>query len=156
MSRKKRDFSRPVTPDPKYSSEIVARIVNVLMVSGKKSVAEKAMYGVLEEIGKKAGSDPLEILERALSNVKPTVEVRSRRVGGANYQVPTEVRQERARSLAVRWLIAASNERPERGVVNRLSNEILDASSNKGIAVKKREDTHRMAEANKAFAHYKW
>lgn len=156
MSRKKRDYTRQVLPDPKYKDVVVTKMINGLTRDGKKSVAEKAFYIALENIEKKTGSSPLEVFHQALSNVRPVVEVRSRRVGGATYQVPTEVRSARAHSLAIRWLINAANSRSEKRVADRLANELLDALNNRGLAVKKREDTHRMAEANKAFAHFKW
>lgn len=157
MSRKKRDFSREILPDPKFREVIVTKTVNCIMESGKKSIAEAALYSAIDQIAKKTNSDkPIEVFTRALGNIRPMVEVRSRRVGGATYQVPTEVRPQRAQSLAIRWLIEAANSRGERTLADRLANEILDAYSNRGIAVKKREDTHRMAEANKAFAHFKW
>jgi len=156
MSRKKRDYTRQVLPDPKYKDVVVTKMINGLTRDGKKSVAEKAFYVALETIEKKTGSSPLEVFHQALSNVRPVVEVRSRRVGGATYQVPTEVRSARAHSLAIRWLINAANSRSEKRIADRLANEFLDALNNRGLAVKKREDTHRMAEANKAFAHFKW
>ncbi len=156
MSRKKRDFHRPILPDPKYGDFVVAKSINMLMRSGKRSIAETAIYGALEIIEKKISESPIEVFHKALSNVRPVVEVRSRRVGGANYQVPTEVGPKRAESLAIRWLRESSNKRGERTLADRLAAELLDASNNRGGAVKKREDTHRMAEANKAFAHFKW
>lgn len=156
MARKKRDFTRPILPDPKFHDSVVAKAVNIMMRSGKKGVAEKALYGALNGVATKTGADPLESFRKALDNVRPIVEVRSRRVGGATYQVPTEVRSSRALSLAIRWIIAAANERSERGLAERLSAEILDAVQGRGGAMKKREDTHRMAEANKAFAHFRW
>lgn len=156
MSRKKRDFVRPVLPDPKFGENIVTRVVNIMMKSGKKGVAEKALYDALDIVTKKAGQDPIDSLKKAIANIRPMVEVRSRRVGGATYQVPTEVRPRRAESLAIRWLTQAANSRTERTVRDRLANELLDAINNRGIAIKKREDTHRMAEANKAFAHFRW
>ena len=156
MTRKKRDYTREVLPDPKYGDVVVTKMINAMMRSGKKSVAESAFYRAIDFASKKSNTEPLELFHRALSNVKPMVEVRSRRVGGANYQVPTEVRSKRAEALALRWLTEASNSRSERTIDERLSNELLDALSNRGIAVKKREDAHRMAEANKAFAHFKW
>lgn len=157
MSRKKRDFTRVVLPDPKYGDVVVTKLINCMMHDGKKSIAEQAFYGALEQVEKKVqGDTPLTVFQRALQNIRPLVEVRSRRVGGANYQVPTEVRVERGQSLAIRWLIEAANGRGERTLSDRIANEILDAANNRGGAVKKREDTHRMAEANKAFAHYRW
>lgn len=156
MARKKRDFKREVLPDPKYGDKVVTKVVNVLMKSGKKSVVERALYQAFDSIAEKTSTDALAVFRKALDNVKPSVEVRSRRVGGANYQVPTEVRAERAQSLAIRWLVTASRERGERSLSERLAQELMDASQNKGGAIKKREDTHRMAEANKAFAHFRW
>ncbi len=156
MSRKKRDFTREILPDPKYGDVIVAKAVNTLMISGKKGVAETALRDAIEELAKKTGEKPLEAFHKALGNLKPAVEVRSRRVGGATYQVPTAVESARAQSLALRWLKEASGERSERTIAERLANELLDAFSNRGLAVKKKEDTHRMAEANKAFAHFRW
>ena len=156
MSRKKRDYSRELLPDPRYGNIVLARIMNMLMERGKKGVAEEATYGALDIIKEKAGADPMEVLTKAISNVRPLIEVRSRRVGGATYQVPSEVRAERSQSLAIRWLVQAANQRSEKRIVGRLAAEILDAASNRGNAVKKREDTHKMAEANKAFAHFKW
>ena len=156
MSRKKRDFKRTVLPDPKHHDIVVTKMVNAIMEDGKKSVAERALYGAFDEVEKKANEKALVIFQKALGNVRPVVEVRSRRVGGATYQVPTEVRAERGQALALRWLIEAANGRGERNLSSRLAGEILDAAQNRGGAVKKREDTHRMAEANKAFAHFKW
>jgi len=156
MPRKKRDFTRDVLPDPKFKEVILSKTMNTLCQRGKRSVAEKAIYTALEQIEKKMSADPLETFKKAISNIRPLVEVRSRRVGGATYQVPTEVRTSRSEALAIRWLIQAANDRGERKISERLANEILEAAQNRGGAVKKREDTHRMAEANKAFAHFKW
>ncbi len=156
MSRKKRDFSREVLPDPKFGDQVVTKFVCVLMRSGKKGVAERALYDAFDQINAKIKEDALQVFQKALSNIRPAVEVRSRRVGGANYQVPTEVRPARAQSLALRWLVEAANERGERHLSDRIANELMDAAQNRGGAVKKREDTHRMAEANKAFAHFRW
>lgn len=156
MSRKKRDYKREILPDPKFGDLVLSKTINTIMRAGKKSVAEIALYDALEVVQEKSSTDALEAFHKALENIRPLVEVRSRRVGGANYQVPTEVRPERGRSLAIRWLVAAANERSERQLSSRLANEMLDALNNRGIAVKKREDTHRMADANKAFAHFKW
>lgn len=157
MTRKKRDYTRDILPDPKYNDIVVAKIINKIMRSGKKSVAEKALYSALDVISTKITNEPpLDVFHKALGNIKPLIEVRSRRVGGATYQVPTEVRSERAESLAIRWLIGSANSRSERRVSERLANELLDAFNNRGLAVKKREDTHKMAEANKAFAHFRW
>ena len=156
MSRKKRDYSRPVIPDPKFKDPVVTKLICVLMRSGKKSIAEKALYSAFDFVAEKTKENPLDVFDKAISNVKPTVEVRSRRVGGANYQVPTEVRPQRAQSLALRWLVQAASERGERELSGRIAGELLDAAQNRGGAVKKREDTHRMADANKAFAHFRW
>jgi ribosomal protein S7, bacterial/organelle len=143
-------------PDPKYSSEMLAKFVNMVMTNGKKSIAEKIVYGALDQIADKTKKDPMEVLTTALEKVRPMVEVKSRRVGGATYQVPVEVRSARRMTLAMRWLIEAAHKRSEKSMPVRLGGEILDASENRGTAVKKREDTHRMAEANRAFAHYRW
>lgn len=156
MARKKRDFVRVVLPDVKYGDVLVTRTINVIMKQGKRGVAEKALYGALAEVQEKTGEEAVKALHKALENCRPIVEVRSRRVGGANYQVPTEVNPRRAQSLSIRWLVSAADERGERGIAQRLAAEIIDAINNRGGAVKKREDTHRMAEANKAFAHFKW
>ncbi|MEY4195885.1 MAG: ribosomal protein [Pseudomonadota bacterium] len=156
MSRRRVSQHRDVVPDPRYNSETLARFVNMLMLSGKKSVAERVVYGALDHIQTKTGNQPLDVLGKALENVQPLVEVKSRRVGGATYQVPVEVRPSRRTALAMRWLIDSSRKRNEKGMVLRLAGELLDAQDNRGSAVKKREDTHRMAEANKAFSHYRW
>lgn len=156
MSRKKRDHKRVVLPDPKYGERVITKAINVMMDSGKKSVCERAFYEALSIVSEKTNEEAVVSLNKALSNIKPSVEVRSRRVGGATYQVPTEVRSERAESLALRWLKEASNSRTERRLAERVANELLDAIANRGNAVKKREDTHKMAEANKAFAHFRW
>lgn len=156
MARRKRDFKRITLPDPKYGDFTLAKTINILMTRGKKSTAERAVYGALGIVAEKTGGDALEVFKNAIANIKPVVEVRSRRVGGATYQVPSEIRGVRAESLAIRWLIAAARQRQERGIDIRMASEILDASNNRGIAVKKKEDTHRMAEANKAFAHFRW
>ncbi|WP_297528511.1 30S ribosomal protein S7 [Thiohalobacter sp.] len=156
MSRRKAAERREILPDPKFGSERLAKFVNMVMSSGKKSVAEKIVYGALDQIGSKAGGDAMDVLERALENVSPVVEVKSRRVGGATYQVPVEVRPTRRQTLAMRWMIEAARARSEKSMAQRLAGEIMDAAENRGTAVKKREDTHRMAEANKAFAHYRW
>jgi small subunit ribosomal protein S7 len=155
MSRKGQTPTRILLPDPKHKSQVIARFINMVMQSGKKSVAEKIVYGALDTIGEKH-AEPIGVVEKALSNVAPAVEVKSRRVGGATYQVPVEVRTERRQALAIRWLIDAARKRGEHTMEDRLSNELLDAVNNRGAAVKKREDTHRMAEANKAFSHYRW
>lgn len=156
MSRRRVAQRREVTPDPRFGSEVLARFVNMLMLDGKKSVAEKVVYGALDHISAKTSQPSLDILVKALENVQPLVEVKSRRVGGATYQVPVEVRPARRAALAMRWLIDAARRRSEKGMVMRLAAELLDANENRGAAVKKREDTHRMAEANKAFSHYRW
>jgi small subunit ribosomal protein S7 len=156
MSRKGSVARRTILPDPKYGNVTVAKFINVLMRSGKKPVAEKIVYGAMERIGDRGKGEPVELLDRALGNVRPMVEVKSRRVGGANYQVPVEVRQVRSQALAMRWLVDAARKRSGKSMGERLASEILDASENRGAAVKKREDTHRMAEANKAFSHYRW
>ncbi len=156
MPRKGPVPKREVLPDPIYNSRLVSRFVNRLMYDGKKGAAEKIFYGALGTLADKTGEDPLHAFERALNNVKPQVEVKARRVGGATYQVPMEVRFDRQISLCIRWLITYARSRGEKGMINKLSAEFLDAFNNRGGAVKKKEDTHRMAEANKAFAHYRW
>jgi len=157
MSRKHSNFAREILPDPKFHSEMVTRFINMVMVSGKKSVAEKIVYGAMDAIAEKnKGADAVEMVEKALDNVAPMVEVKSRRVGGATYQVPVEVRPKRRQTLAMRWIIDAARKRGEKSMPSRLAGELLDAVEQRGTAVKKREDTHRMAEANKAFAHYRW
>jgi len=156
MPRRREVPKRQVLPDPKFGSEKIAKFVNMIMLDGKKSIAEKVMYGALDVIEAKGKGDTLDLLEKALENVAPMVEVKSRRVGGATYQVPVEVRAVRRQTLAMRWLIDAARSRGEKSMMEKLAGELLDASENRGAAVKKREDTHRMAEANKAFAHYRW
>ena len=156
MSRRHAAEKREFYPDPKYGDVVLTKLMNALMLDGKKSVAERIVYGAFDEIERKSKQDPLQIFHTALDNVKPQVEVRSRRVGGATYQVPMEVRGERAQALAIRWLIDTSRKRSENTMTGRLSSELMDAAENRGAAVKKREDAHRMAEANKAFAHYRW
>jgi len=156
MSRRHAAEKREFYPDPKFGDVVLSKLMNGLMLDGKKSAAEKIVYGAFDEIERKAKQDPLQIFHNALDNVKPQIEVRSRRVGGATYQVPMEVRGERAQALAIRWIIEMSRSRSENTMTGRLSSELLDAAENRGGAVKKREDTHRMAEANKAFAHYRW
>ena len=156
MSRRHKAEKREITPDAKYGDEVVAKFMNSVMNDGKKSVAEQIVYGAFEQIETTMKSDPLEVFKQALENVAPSVEVRSRRVGGATYQVPVEVRMERRQALAIRWLIIAARGRNDKTMKDRLSSELMDAASNRGSAVKKREDTHRMAEANRAFAHYRW
>jgi small subunit ribosomal protein S7 len=147
---------REVLPDPKYGSRLVAKFVNIMMIRGKKSTAEQIMYGALATVEDRSKQEALKMFKTAIDNVKPAVEVKSRRVGGSTYQVPVEVRPDRRTSLAMRWVIAAARRRPERSMAEKLSAELLDAANNRGTAVKKREDTHKMAEANKAFAHYRW
>ncbi|HVA39733.1 MAG TPA: 30S ribosomal protein S7 [Candidatus Binataceae bacterium] len=156
MSRKGQARVREVTPDPKFHDRTLAKFVNVVMVQGKKSLAEQILYRSLDTIAERSKEDGLVVFKRALDNIRPAVEVRSRRVGGANYQVPVEVRPVRRNSLAMRWLVTAARARGEKSMEERLAAEILEAAGNRGGAVKKREDTHRMAEANKAFAHYRW
>ena len=156
MSRRHSAEKREIIPDAKYGDVVVAKFMNTIMYEGKKSVAEAIVYGTLDGVESKVKTDPLVVFKQALENVAPAVEVRSRRVGGATYQVPVEVRTERRQALAIRWIIAAARDRNDRTMVDRLSSELLDASNNRGAAVKKREDTHRMAEANRAFAHYRW
>ena len=156
MSRRRVSAKRVILPDPKYGNVMLAKFMSVVMRSGKKSIAEKIVYGALDRIAERSKSDPLEAFTLALENVRPMVEVKSRRVGGATYQVPVEVRSERRTALAMRWLVDAARKRGEKSMGQRLAGEILDARENRGTAVKKREDTHRMAEANKAFAHYRW
>ncbi|WP_373487708.1 30S ribosomal protein S7 [Blastomonas sp.] len=156
MSRRRRPEKRVILPDPKFGDLTLSKFMNNLMLDGKKSVAERIVYGAMEVMQTKAKADPLPMFHDALNNVKPGIEVRSRRVGGATYQVPVEVRPERAQALAIRWLISAARNRSETTMAARLSGELLDAANNRGNAVKKREDTHRMAEANRAFSHYRW
>ena len=156
MPRKGPAPKHPVIIDPVYGSPVVTSLINKVLLSGKRSVAEKIVYGALEGCREKSGTDPVVTLKRALDNVKPTLEVKSRRVGGATYQVPIEVKATRANTLALRWLVTYSRQRREKTMTERLMNELLDASNGLGAAVKKREDTHKMAESNKAFAHYRW
>jgi len=156
MSRRRVSARRTILPDPKYGNETVAKFINVVMRNGKKSLAEGIVYGALGRVAERTKSDPLETFLRALGNVRPVVEVKSRRVGGATYQVPVEVRASRQSALAMRWLVDASRKRGEKSMGLRLAGELIEAAENRGTAVKKREDTHRMAEANKAFSHYRW
>jgi small subunit ribosomal protein S7 len=156
MSRRHRAERREVLPDPKFGNMVVSKFMNSIMYAGKKSVAEAIVYGALDIIEGRTKQNPVGVFEQALDNVMPTIEVRSRRVGGATYQVPVEVRNDRRQALGIRWLITAARDRNEKTMTERLSAELLDASNNRGNAVKKREDTHRMAEANRAFAHYRW
>ena len=156
MSRRRRAEKREILPDPKFKDLVVSKFMNNLMLDGKKSVSEKIVYGAFDEIENKMKRPPLEIFHEALDNIKPSVEVRSRRVGGATYQVPVEVRPQRREALAIRWLIKASRDRNEKTMKDRLASELIDAVNTRGSAVKKKEDTHKMAEANKAFSHYRW
>ncbi|MEQ8816662.1 MAG: 30S ribosomal protein S7 [Thalassobaculum sp.] len=156
MSRRHRAEKRPVLPDAKFGDEVVSKFMSCLMYDGKRSVAEGIVYGAFDRIAKRTGGEPIRMFHDALGNVRPHLEVRSRRVGGATYQVPVEVRPERAQALAIRWLIDAARKRSEKTMTERLSGELVDAANNRGTAVKKREDTHRMADANKAFSHYRW
>ena len=156
MPRRRVVGQRKILPDPKFHNELLAKFINILMVDGKKSTAEKIVYGALDILAQKSEKDQLELFEEALDNIRPSVEVKSRRVGGSTYQVPVEVRPVRRNALAMRWLVEAARKRGEKSMALRLANEMLDASDSKGSAVKKREDVHRMADANKAFAHYRW
>lgn len=156
MSRRRVAAKRDVIPDPRFGSEMLTKFMNMIMIGGKKSVAEKILYGALDSIESKGHAEPLEVLTKALDNVQPRVEVKSRRVGGATYQVPVEVRPSRRAALAMRWMIEAARKRNERTMSSKLAGELMDAAEGRGSAAKKREDTHRMAEANKAFAHYRW
>ena len=159
MSRRAQAPIRIILPDPKYHNDMLAKFMNVVMQSGKKSAAERIIYGALDRISEKTsrpGAEAISVLTATLDNVKPTVEVKSRRVGGATYQVPVEVRSTRRQTLAMRWVLDAARERSEKSMAFRLAHELMDAAENRGAAVRKREDTHRMAEANKAFAHYRW
>ncbi len=156
MPRRRVVAKREILPDPKYGSELLAKFINMIMESGKKSVAEKIIYVALDRVADRRKNEPLQVLEQALEHVRPVVEVKSRRVGGATYQVPVEVRPTRRNSLAMRWLLDAARKRGEKSMAMRLAGELMDAADNRGAAVKKRDDTHRMAEANKAFSHYRW
>ncbi|MEX0758102.1 MAG: 30S ribosomal protein S7 [Tistlia sp.] len=156
MSRRRRAEKREILPDPKFGDPVVSKFMNNLMYDGKKSIAEGIVYGAFELIASRGGADPIKAFHEALANIRPEIEVRSRRVGGATYQVPVEVRSERAHALAMRWLITAARARSELTMTQRLAGEFMDAANNRGAAVKKREDTHRMAEANRAFSHYRW
>jgi len=156
MSRRRAADKREINPDAKFGDLVIAKFINSVMEEGKKGVAERIVYGALDRIGKKVNQDAVKVFHDAIENVKPTVEVRSRRVGGATYQVPVEVRPERRQALAFRWIVSNARGRNEKTMVDRLSNELMDAAANRGGAVKKREDTHRMAEANRAFSHYRW
>jgi len=154
--RRRRAPQRPVLPDPVYGSKVVTKFINAVMLDGKKSVAQKVMYGALARIESKTGEKGIEVFTKAIENISPVMEVKSRRVGGATYQVPIEVRPVRQQSLGIRWIMEAARKRNERTMVERLSNELMDAATEKGSAFKKKEDTYKMAEANKAFAHYRW
>jgi small subunit ribosomal protein S7 len=156
MSRRHRAEKREIIPDPKFGDTVISKFMNSVMYDGKKSEAEAIVYGALDTIEQKVRQDPVVVFHQALDNVMPQLEVRSRRVGGATYQVPVEVRTDRRQALAIRWLISAARARNERTMIERLSGELMDASNNRGNAVKKREDTHKMAEANRAFSHYRW
>lgn len=156
MSRRHRAEKREINPDPKFGDLVLTKFMNAIMFDGKKSIAERIVYGALDQVQEKSKADPVEQFHQALENVAPHAEVRSRRVGGATYQVPVEVRTERRQALAIRWVIAAARKRNETTMIERLSGELLDAANNRGAAVKKREDTHKMADANKAFSHYRW
>ena len=156
MARRRRPEKREILPDPVYGDEVLTKFMNSVMLDGKKSVAEGIVYSALETVEQRAKREPIGVFHDALNNIKPGIEVRSRRVGGATYQVPVEVRPERAQALAIRWLITAARGRAETTMAARLSGELMDAANNRGNAVKKREDTHRMAEANRAFSHYRW
>lgn len=156
MSRRHRAEKREILPDPKFNDLVLSKFMNAIMLDGKKSIAENIVYGALDIVENKVKSEPVRIFHDALDNIKPSVEVRSRRVGGATYQVPVEVRPERRQALAIRWLVSASRSRNENTMRERLAGELMDAANNRGSAVKKREDTHRMAEANRAFSHYRW
>jgi small subunit ribosomal protein S7 len=156
MPRRREVAKRTILPDPKYNDRVVAKLVNIIMLDGKKSTAERALYGALDLVAKRTSEDALKVFKKSLDNIKPMLEVKSRRVGGSTYQVPVEVRADRRVSLAMRWLIRYANDRSEKTLRDKLAGEILDAYNNRGGAVKKREDTHKMAEANRAFAHYRW
>ena len=156
MARRRRPERREILPDPRFGDTVLSKFMNSVMLDGKKSVAESIVYGALESVEARAKKEPIGVFHEALANIRPNIEVRSRRVGGATYQVPVEVRSERRQALAIRWLIESARKRGEHTMEERLSGELMDAANNRGSAVKKREDTHRMAEANKAFSHYRW
>ena len=156
MSRKKTQPKKNIVPDPKFNSTIIPKLINNIMYDGKRGVATKIVYDAIEKIKTKSKDEPINIFNEAINNIKPTVEVRSRRVGGATYQVPVEVKNNRSQALAIRWIVSAVRNRKEKSMTEKLSSELLDAAANKGSAIKKREDTHKMAEANKAFAHFRW
>jgi len=156
MARRRVAEKREVLPDPKFHDTLVTKFISILMLSGKKSVAERIFYGALDMVSERSKQDPLSIFKRAMDNVKPILEVKSRRVGGSTYQVPVEVKPERRQALSARWIVQAAKSRSERTMRQRLAGELLDAANNTGVSIKKKEDTHKMAEANKAFAHYRW
>jgi small subunit ribosomal protein S7 len=156
MPRRREVAKRVVLPDPKYNDRMLAKFMNAIMLDGKKSVAEGIVYGAFDLVAERSGEDPLEVFKKAMENVRPMLEVKSRRVGGSTYQVPVEIRSDRRNALAIRWIISYARGRGEKTMFERLAGELLDAANNRGSAVKKKEDTHRMAEANKAFAHYRW
>ena len=156
MSRRRVAEKTTILPDPKYGDMVLAKFINIIMRSGKKSIAERIVYGALNKINDKGSKEPLEVFNKALENIRPIVEVKSRRVGGATYQIPVEVKTARSMTLAMRWVVDAAKNRSEKDMGSRLAGELLDASENRGTAIKKREDTHRMAEANKAFSHFRW
>jgi small subunit ribosomal protein S7 len=156
MPRRREVAKRVILPDPKYADRVVAKLINILMSDGKKSTAERALYGALELVAKRTSEDPIKVFKKSLDNIRPVLEVKSRRVGGSTYQVPVEIRAERRTSLAMRWLVKYADARAEKTLTDKLAAEIVDAYNNRGSAVKKREDTHKMAEANRAFAHYRW
>lgn len=156
MPRRREVAKRVVLPDPKYNDRTVAKLINILMIHGKKSTAERALYGALELVAKRTNDDALKVFKKSLDNIRPVLEVKSRRVGGSTYQVPIEIRADRRTSLAMRWLVRYADARTEKTLTEKLAGEIVDAFNNRGAAVKKREDTHKMAEANRAFAHYRW
>ena len=156
MSRRRRAIKREVLPDPKYGSKLVSKFINCMLLKGKKGVSESIFYKAMDLLESKTNKDPIEVFTQALENVKPQVEVRSRRVGGATYQVPVEIRPERRQALGIRWLIQNARNRPEKTMHQRLAGELMDSYNNTGVSIKKKEDTHKMAESNKAFAHYRW
>jgi len=156
MPRRREVAKRVILPDPKYNDRVVAKLINILMIHGKKSTAERALYGALELVAKRTSEDALKVFKKSLDNIRPVLEVKSRRVGGSTYQVPVEIRADRRTSLAMRWLVRYADARSEKTLTDKLAGEIVDAYNNRGAAVKKREDTHKMAEANRAFAHYRW
>ena len=156
MARRRRAEKRLITPDTRFSSELVARLINSIMERGKKSTAERIVYGALDQLQQITQQDPLQVFQQALDNIKPQLEVKSRRVGGATYQVPMEIREDRRQALALRWLLQSARKRPGKTMVDKLSGELMDAFQNQGNTIKKKEETHKMAEANRAFAHYRW